>query len=295
MDRRSETAANLQSSIAVSERPLFAFVHIEKSAGQSLIHVLRRAFFLRYFDVSPVYPGPHKFLKAKDLQALLRLYPWTRCIGGHSVVPFSDLESAFPNIRYITLFREPCARYISQYIYWRDKLGWEISFEEFLARKDAQNVQTKRIVGRSRPEQAIERLDERFALVGTVEAFPSFLSALERETGRKGLASLVMRRNVSSKTDEAKELLERYRDRILEANFADLSVYEHVRTRLAPSLASEAANSQATAAQRESARDWRLLVDYLLRKIWLQPATAALRISNGLGPRGTYGQARRDE
>ena len=294
MERRPETDTDTESSIAISQRPLFAFVHIEKAAGTSLIHILRRAFFLRYFDVSPVYPGPHKFLKANDLQALLRIYPWTRCIGGHSVVPFSDLDSAFPNLRYITLFREPCARYISQYIYWRDKLGWEISFEEFLDRKDAQNVQTKRIVGRSRPEQAIERLEERFTLVGTVEEFPSFLSALERETRRRGLASLVMRRNVSSKTGEAKELLERYRDRILEANSADLIVYKHVQTTLAPSLDSEAVNSRTAAVQRKS-RDWRLLVDYLLRKIWLQPATAALRLSNGLGPRDAYGRIQQDE
>jgi hypothetical protein len=294
MERRSKTETITESSVAISQRPLFAFVHIEKAAGTSLIHILRRAFFLRYFDVSPVYPGPHKFLKANDLQTLLRIYPWTRCIGGHSVVPFSDLDSVFPNLRYITLFREPCARYISQYIYWRDKLSWEISFEEFLDRKDAQNVQTKRIVGRSRPEQAIERLEERFAVVGTVEEFPSFLSALERETGRRGLASLVMRRNVSSKTGEAKDLLERYRDRILEANFADLIVYKHVQTRLAPSLDSEAVNSRTAAVQRKS-RDWRLLVDYLLRKIWLQPATAALRLSNGLGSRDAYGRVQRDE
>jgi len=295
MDRWPETETDKESSIAVSERTLYAFVHIEKAAGTSLIHVLRRAFFLTYFDVSPVYPGPHKFLKAKDLRALLRLYPWTKCIGGHSVVPFSDLGSAFPNLRYITLFREPCARYVSQYIYWRDKLGWEISFEEFLDRKDAQNVQTKRIVGRSQAEQAKEVLEEHFALVGTVEEFPNFLQALERRTGRKGLASVVMRRNVSSRTDEASELLERYDERIRGANSADLSVYEFVQTSLAPRPESEPADLQVTRTQRKPSRDWRLLVDYLVRKIWLQPATAMLRISNGLGARGTYGRANRDK
>jgi hypothetical protein len=284
-----------QPGTALSGRPLFAFVHIEKAAGTSLIHVLRRAFFLRYFDVAPVYPGPHKFLKAKDLRALLRVYPWTRCIGGHSVVPFSDLDSAFPSLRYITLFREPCARYVSQYIFWRDKMGWDISFEQFLERKDAQNVQTKRIVGRSRAEQAKEVLAERFALVGTVEAFPKFLSALEQVTGREGLGSLVMRRNVSSKTDEAQELHERYRDRILENNYADLPVYEFVRTALAPRIDSESASSRPAEAHRNPSRDWRLLTDYAIRKIWLQPATAALRLSNGLGARGTYGQVRRDK
>jgi hypothetical protein len=284
-----------EPSALVSERALFAFVHIEKAAGTSLIHVLRRAFFLRYFDVTPVYPGSHKFLKAKDLKALLRIYPWTRCIGGHSVVPFVDLDSAFPNLRYITLFREPCARYVSQYIFWRDKMGWDISFEQFLERKDAQNVQTKRIVGRSRPDQAKEVLKDRFALVGTVEDFPGFLMALEQVTGQRGLARSVMRRNVSSRTDEAQELQERYRDRILEANYADLPVYDFVKNSLAPRPVSTQVASLPTEAQRKPSRDWRLLTDYLVRKVWLQPATAALRMSNGLGARGTYGQVRRDE
>ena len=295
MESRPEANSDAQLNMAVCDRPLFAFVHIEKAAGTSLIHVLRRAFFLRYFDVTPVYPGPHKFLKAKDLRALLKVYPFTRCIGGHSVVPFSDLDSAFPNMRYITLFREPCARYVSQYIYWRDRQGWEISFEEFLERKDAQNVQTKRIVGRSWPDQAIEKLEERFALVGTVEEFPGFLAALERETGRSGLASLVMRRNVSARTDEAQELLERYRDRILEANYADLPVYEHVRNKLAPSLDAEAVSEQPAAASRSPSRDWRLLTDYMLRKLWLQPATGMLRRSNGLGARGNYGRVEKGD
>ena len=61
-------------------------------------------------------------------------------------------------------------------------MGWDISFEQFLERKDAQNVQTKRIVGRSHPEQAKKVLEERFALVGTVEEFPNFLTALEQVT-----------------------------------------------------------------------------------------------------------------
>jgi len=164
-----------------------------------------------------------------------------------------------------------------------------------LERKDTQCVQTKRIVGRSRPDQAKEVLQERFALVGTVEEFPNFLSALEQVTGRKGLAGLAMRRNVSSKTDEAQELQERYRDRILEANYADLPVYDFVRTALAPVPGSETANERPTKAPRRSSRDWRLLTDYAIRKAWLQPATAALRISNGLGLRGTYGQVRRDK
>ena len=181
---------------------------------------------------------------------------------------------------------------MSQYIYWRDRLGWEIGFEEFLDRKDAQNVQTKRIVGRSQPEQAKEVLQERFTLVGTVEDFSSFLMELENVTGRKGLANYVMRRNVSPRADEADELQDRYRERILEANAADLAVYEYVQNSLAPHH--DPAGLQGPNSQRQSSRDWRLLTDYMIRKAWLQPATAALRMANGLGPRGTYGQVRRD-
>ena len=292
MNGQQKIDGDAEGVARISNRPLLAFVHIEKAAGTSLIHILRRAFFLRYFDVSPVYPGPHKFLKARDLSTLLRLYPWTRCIGGHSVVPFSDLDTGFPNIRYITLFREPSARYVSQYIYWRDKLGRRIPFEDYLERADARNVQTKRIVGRAHADQAIQTLQERFALVGTVEKFSDFLHALERMTGRAQLASAARRRNVSSRTEEALEIRERYRDRIIEVNSADIRVYDFVQDHLMPQVDDTASPSQADGGAQTRGRDWRLAVDYLIRKIWLQPAVGLVRRSNGLTRRGVYGQVR---
>src|SRR5918993_986357 len=114
-------------------RRFIAFVHIEKAAGTTFIHILRRHFFLRYLDVRPYSPDSNSVFTARDLELSLKVNPWLRAFGGHAVRPIGDLYDVFPAIRFITILRDPVRRYISQSLYGNAVLKLNLTFDEFLA------------------------------------------------------------------------------------------------------------------------------------------------------------------
>ncbi|HMU91316.1 MAG TPA: hypothetical protein PKC33_11515, partial [Pseudomonadales bacterium] len=70
---------------------LLAFVHIEKAAGTTFIHILRRNFFLRYLDVRPYGIESGGLFLSGDLRISTRILPGLKCFSGHAVTPYSDL------------------------------------------------------------------------------------------------------------------------------------------------------------------------------------------------------------
>ncbi len=114
------------------KKDLLAFVHMEKSAGTSFIHILRRNFLFRYLDVRPFWPESDGVFTARDLRASKRLLPDLRCIAGHAVKPYADLSSAHECVLYVTVLRNPVRRYISQYQHWRERMRRKVEFKEFL-------------------------------------------------------------------------------------------------------------------------------------------------------------------
>jgi hypothetical protein len=62
-------------------RACVVFVHIEKAAGTTFIHTLRRNYFLRYLDVRPFSPASNSIFTARDLELSLRVNPWLMAFG----------------------------------------------------------------------------------------------------------------------------------------------------------------------------------------------------------------------
>ena len=274
---------------------LLAFVHIEKAAGTTFIHLLRHNFFLRYLDVRPYSPKSGKQFTARDLDISRRLLPGVRCIGGHAVRPFVDLESSGVRVKYITILRRPVDRYLSQYKYWTDRMGNRLTFEQFLDHEPAWNFQTRKIAGCEDIELAKKLLDEKFCLVGTVERFNEFLFLLKKRLEPMRFDVRHSQKILARQDGMVEKLYAKYGDEIEARNRLDGQLYDYVDTTLLPGFAEEYGSGYQHDFERfeaslalESEPMLRRRIDYVLRKCYVEPVGGLIRIVNGLPAAGSY-------
>jgi len=275
--------------------PLLAFVHIEKAAGTSLIHILRRNYFPWYVDVRPLRPESSGEFRPQDLLTYKKLNPWLRCIGGHSVKPGTGLEEVEPGIKYITVLRDPVKRYMSQYIYWRDRMGKSISFEDYLELPKPRNFQVKKIAGVEDAGRAVEILRERFLLVGLVEQFQEFLQLLAYKLAPMTFDCDYKEQNVAKSSSESVSLLQKYNADIEANNAIDMELYESVKRELVPEYLSEFSsefkgvitNCLDKSVEHRSAAVLGY-ADYVLRKLYLEVLTGGIRRIRGMPASGSY-------
>lgn len=268
----------------MKKRDLLAFVHIEKSAGTSLIHLLRHNYFPGYMDVRPLRHR-EKIFRAEDLLRYVRLVPWLSAVGGHSVVPWSDLESVV-NVRYIALLRDPVKRYVSQYRYWSSHLGKALSMDEYLSREGPRNLQVKKFAGEENLAKAIDVIGEKFLCVGVVEHFDRYLLDLQDRESDSGFRAMHMEQNVNLRNDLSEnKLVEQYGDRIYENNKLDIQLYRKVLKDIEGRQSGNDSRAKQIPGMKSSPQ---LVIDYLFRKLYIEPVTGWIRESNGLEKRGSY-------
>jgi hypothetical protein len=291
-------------------RWLLAFVHIEKAAGTTLYHILRRNFFMRHLEVRPFVQESDMIFRASDLKRSFWLNPFLRSIGGHSVKAFSDLETVVKDIKYITLLRDPNTRYVSHYFHQMSMKKTHIHFRDFLKNDEHSNFQTTSLsIGNFREkrracsadlEKSKKLLSERFLLAGVVEKFDEFLIQLKRLLRPKRFDPRYSRQNVSRTDDRlGKEtplnILTTYNDEISERNQLDLELYEYVFCRLLPrqraeygsSLHADVNDFQQT-LRNSKQRMLNSYIDYAIRHCYYDPLIGVQRLWHGLPYSGTY-------
>ncbi len=257
------------------EKKITAFVHIEKTAGTSVIHMLRNRLFPFYLDVRPVTANGYWF-RPSDLDWYLKLFPATKIIGGHSVVPYAGLENSY-SVKYFTVFREPVARYVSQFRYWRSNLGVDISFEKFLEKGSTHNFQTKKIVSSGQAGNAIPVLEDKFVTIGVLENIDPFIRELSNHFN-KDLA--MFSRNVTAnKQDQVDDLMSRYHQQIMDRNEEDLRLHEWAQKR----------QKSGPPCARRKGHSIRAYMDFILRKAAVEPLSGLKRRGIGLPSKGSYG------
>jgi len=274
---------------------LLAFVHIEKAAGTTFIHILRHNFFLQYMDVRPFFKNSKGLFTHRDFNIAKKMIPSLRCISGHAVTPFSGLEKSCTEIEYITIMRDPVKRYLSQYQHWVEKKKLDYDFEDFLELEDLKNFQTKKYVGTDNLEEAKQLLSKQFKLVGYVEAFDQFLVLLSNYFSDINFDASYRRQNPAHNKISVKALEEKYRERIEENNKVDIALYEFVKNELFPSYIENYGSSfdadvtqfisNNKAFEPPKLKRW---IDYLLRKSFITPASGLIRLLNGKPFMGSY-------
>lgn len=271
---------------------LYAHVAIPKTASTTLVHVLRRNFFMRCLEVRPFFPSSNGVFSARDLRVSLRINPAIECITGHAIHAYSDLETVVEEVKYFTTLRDPVERCVSAFFYGTEVRNQKFTFEQHLETEGKENIQTKWIAGQPDLEMAKEMLAERFWLVGRTERLAEFVLMLGKELGERRFHPLFQSKNLrAARKDERKQtpqsVLERHREEIVARNRLDIDLIEYVesvilprqRARYGPSLADDV-NALKESAKRPAALY--PYVDYVVRKAYYDPVIGLMRKWNGL-------------
>jgi len=216
---------------------MLVFVHINKTAGSTVRYILRSSYGSRHCDVEPWHSArDDRPFSTQDLRRLRRIYPRLASIAGHRVTGHTELREHGTEFAYFTILRDPlklCASRFQYHIDHRKKT--HLVFEEWIRQDWLRNAQTQRIAGTQNADDAIRIIGEREMFVGLTERFDEsmvLLKALRAGDLDIGYSPV----NVAKKSSIASELLadERSREALVDANGADLALYEYVTRELYP-------------------------------------------------------------
>lgn len=273
-------------------KDFLAFVHLKKNAGTTLIHILRLNFFMRHCDVKILSKTSDSIFQAEDMKKVLTLNPLIKSIAGHSVKPYGSLYRTYPRIRFITLLRDPVQRYISQYQYNVEKLGADLSFDDYLQDKFSFNKQTRAIAGSEDIVLAKNILSERFFLVGIVEEFDEFLILLKKKLEPIKFRPGYKVQNIAKKGSQIGKHLEeqqnKYLDQIIERNLLDMELYDYCKNEILTKEKKEYGPTYEYDAEKFKGRNKNFprnflrYLDYACRKCYYESTFAFIRKFNGL-------------
>jgi hypothetical protein len=169
---------------------VLAFIHVAKTGGQTIQKLLASSFGAGFCD-PPVWPQAlpaadsttdHVIRKygPEDLRHLLRLCPWTRCVGGHPVALWSGFEDVTP-VRYFAFVRDPLKRGASHFQYnLQDTSQRPRQWDEWVDYPVHHNHQVKMFSPSGLADDAIERIIAKEVFVGLTEKFNESLLLLKR-------------------------------------------------------------------------------------------------------------------
>jgi hypothetical protein len=215
----------------MSQKQLIAFVHIEKAAGTTFTSILQQNYLFRHCAVKTLKKKEKRIFSAESMKIIYFINPFVKSISGHSVMPFSDLGKIVPDIRYVTILRDPYTRYISHYQHQVEKMGSNFSFKDFLNADFTHNFQTLKIAGTPDIEKAIQILNS-FFLVGVLEEFDKFLMILQKKLLPRKFDIIYTPKNIAKKKEIEKTILrnmDKYRNQIADRNRLDIELYNYVR------------------------------------------------------------------
>lgn len=259
---------------------MYAFVHIEKTAGTTLNTILRRSFGTRHCDIRlPLAKRRHdrrdqkSLVEADDLRRVSNLYRNLRGIAGHNVKAYANLRAEFPEIQFITMLREPAARFRSHFL--NRALGHTpAAFDQWISGEWVHNWQTKMIAGELNAQKAIDLIASRFGFVGLTERFDESLLMLGQWLNEPEFRAEYRPVNCMSEKRRPRDAEREKSDmsylssletraRIAEANAEDHKVYDYVVSMVFPKqVAAYSGNLQADVCElREQNRAVRRLAE----------------------------------
>jgi hypothetical protein len=239
--------------------PLLVFVHINKTAGTTVRYILRSSYGARHCDVEPWENAwSDRPFSTQDLLRVRRIYPRLLSIAGHRITGHEDLRAPGIQFKYFTFLRDPVSMCASRFQY---QIGHRkkkhLVFEEWIQSDWVRNAQTRRIAGTPSASDAISIIDSREMFVGLTECFDESMVLL-KALRVPDLDIRYARVNVAKSSTVAKELLSNAatRQMIVDANQADLELYEYVRQDLHPVFRREygASLDDAVAQYRSTAQ-----------------------------------------
>ena len=171
---------------------LYAFVHIEKTAGRTVRAVLLRSFGAGHCEIRTPYArrlpevdDRRVAISGADLRKVRRFYRRLRGIAGHNVKAYSDLQAVDPGLRYFTFLRDPVRRYLSHFKN-RSRAYAREDFDRWADSGWTHDWQTRMIAGEASAQKAIDLIATRVGFVGFTETFDESLLMLGQWLGEPG-------------------------------------------------------------------------------------------------------------
>ncbi len=230
---------------------MYAFVHIEKTAGTTMTSILRRSFGIGHCDIrlplakrGSVNSDQRNLVSAADLRRVKRIYRNLRGISGHDVKTYSDLELECRDIRYFTFLRDPRRRFLSHFLTRANSHRPE-ELDRWLAASWIHNWQTKMICGEPNAQKAIDVLSTKIGFTGLTERFDESLLLLGQWIQEPAFRPEYRRKNDRTQTRGYQNALRHQTDtsyldsedvsaRIDAANAEDQKVYDYVISTIYP-------------------------------------------------------------
>jgi hypothetical protein len=279
----------------MNNKNILAFVHITKAAGTSLTNLLRYNYPITHCDVKPLSKDSSRVFSSRDMKKIMKINPWVKSISGHSITPSSDLRKAYPNIRYITLMRDPIERYISAYLYFVDVRGYEGDITNYSASGYQWNFQVKKIAGVEDVQAAKQIVDKELLLVGLVEEFAGFLLLLKKKLSDDEFKLHSFHENKGKKNHMRRKVLDnldQYLPVIKERNKLDIELYNYVKEKwkqekinYGPSYSKDLERMKQLSWDSHS---FSRNINFLYRNLYFKPLIAYLRIISDRKVRGGY-------
>ena len=229
------------------------FLHIPKTGGRSLQHILLR----KYSGDEVVVDAHNKLDEIADWPEERKRN--IRYLQGHFFYGAHRILSQ--ECRYVTILREPVDRVISHYYFIRRNsshplnrvvLEQGIGLEDYVTSgvcDEVSNDQARLIAGVKRDasidtndmlRMAKENIDKDFMVVGIVEKFDETLMLLKRELGLRNVFYGIRNQTIGRPLKE--QIPERTLSIICERNSADIALYDYARDRLANVIEREGAS-----------------------------------------------------
>jgi hypothetical protein len=227
------------ASGSIQESVMLVFIHINKTAGRTVRYILRSSFGPYHCEVEPWHAQWSEVpFSVQDLHRLRKIYPRLESIAGHRVTGNADLYESGTDFKYFTLMRDPlktCASRFQYQLQYRKKK--QLVFEEWIQREWTRNHQTKMIAGGVDVDNAIRIIQDKEIFVGLTERFDESMVLLKALVANT-LNISYQRVNVANDNTVAKNLLatERTRQLLIDANQADLKLYDFVKNELYPTF-----------------------------------------------------------
>lgn len=220
---------------------MYAFIHIPKTAGSTLRHMLRCGFGAQHCDIRAPRSkrrDPTLMIEPRDVQRIRRIYPRLAGICGHRVTACHHLETVDPDLKFFTVLREPIARYMSHFSHWardRNLRGTPEELDHFSDLDLYTNVQARLIGGTDDANDSIRQIENLNIFVGLTERFPETIAQLYCFLGDPRFPTHYESKNTGKATSST-DLKEHpgLREKIHQVNQADLALYRYVTETLFP-------------------------------------------------------------
>lgn len=182
---------------------MICLTHIPKTGGTTFRNILINNYSWRHVD----FPNlPKKNIQPENFPLNSMLLRQIRSLSGHRLRYSEDINTLFPDFKFVVFLRDPIARIISLYFHIQRFENPDLKFREWVNENCTapllSNSQTLFIAGEADLNRAKSILDNKYLFAGSMDLFDNSLLILKKKIGSKFDIRYVRKNIAPSNKDE---------------------------------------------------------------------------------------------